>query len=803
MNTEQQPTFQDCIKNLSCSPLLYLNIQRFLKKKELYEDEKDAYKQICKEFYIHQDENVREYMAKTMGDKLFNGRVVFESKPPYIARNHSVFLDFCTESEPVAPVTFKKFKEAMKKTIYPFKDGNMENSDSKERCLFLLVLANSFIYGLDLYYRESKIKFETIINDLGLSEMIGKLPRGYSWFYTHFKDVEKSSLKKEWNVTDAILNSIKSSNVDFMRYFFILYLWNRISLVVEAFLPTINAFERKQLYPNFVWTIIERNEKIPPQRYTKLMKDVENELLEKWSSYWKDELVVHKRLLRCYVDSSFKFFSEDLYSVIPDSLRTNVIDPFSVKWERFLFKQTSKSQASRYIGKIKSAIKRIQRKERYAFAYAPKAFIFDDIQKINTNPFLEFQVHAKDNLLEDAKPGEQILSSDDTLSMDNICYSDNYRMICPLQVLQLPLDTQNDLFAKVDNLEKAFYAYLRAHMRIIPKLKEVKKEKKKDKKMPLTKEEKDKELDRKRKERARKLNNELYCKLEQEGFRLISNSVTPLHRTDFHIWKPFLSDFINKNILGNSYLPFDAILAISDNINDKFSEKKTELDFFFQPIASYNDTKQKTNKELLLAFIEKRYKISEMDKDHLDDYQIERRCAHKCFEILNDIEKGDDFFNNITDKDNMKKYCIKEINSRHLKVILLFWWICGYIEYIRKGIILRKEEKYVKSPNGAHKRIKRIGLTRLSGFQEQTCKYSIIFRRLDKADSAVFDSREVDRKTDREKIIGLYLSLSLADHIMDYYICNSEQSEKCCNIIQGISRKILDGQENYIQDEAD
>lgn len=743
-----------------------MNVQRFLKKERLFTDVKDAYEHICEQYFLHQDQAVRERIQDVCGKVLFKQeKNLFSSKAPYTGLNHSITADLITGS-PSKPVNYSTFKKVMKRKIFPFRFMNLGRATKSElsiRTLFLSILANAFMHGVSLYFKEPLCSMEEPFKTFGLSNDQIVFPDS-TWFYSYGIEPQRPSLEKECYLTYFLIKDSKNQDPEKnMRNYIMLYLWNRDTLVVDAFISNFHRFKRKILYPNFLWIILTKDNGMPRSHQSKIIEAIEEELLPSWSySIYRDIFIYNKENAN-YIDSALSVISHYKKSAILDILHNSIIQPFAKKWSKFysrIIKKGAKSELKLnaeerrvYTESLSNIIKHLRRKDKYANTYLSNRFILDDVLKFDDNPFLRFHGLEGDEFND--------VSSSKT---NQIMSGDTFLLKCPLQILQLPDNTIRELFAKVDDIVKNFHCYLRDNVKP-DNWQKYDKKGNEDGKTGIKTSFGKKKLDRMCKDFYNCINSE-------NNYRLGSSKLPPLLRKDYYAWMYYAVHYVKNVILLNSYTLL--ILIRKGHIPESV---KDVTDSVYKAI-NISIKNNNLSKENIIANLNKIIEYAKEEKKALKDIR----------DAINETDRNDLFFKNLLNKDQMIKYCREEYMVRTITCCLFFWWICGYIDYLRYSILRRKEGK--NKVNKFHLKIKRMGLTRLFSFQKRTCDLAILFNQFDQREP---NNTNRNQKNGEDGLKELYYSIGIGqgNNPLSHYDCNYKKSEKCYEKLQDIVIDIL------------
>lgn len=669
MNSDAKLKYVQCIENLSCSALMYMNINRFSIKKELYKNKKDLYKNLFGKRNL-QGNKIKEY-----------------PETPHIELNRSLFCDLLNKDK--ESYKLKEFQNGiMKHIIYPFKFDNLsDNNKSPDelniKTAFFGILANAFCQAIYLFFdkKSYRMKNPRFLSELAMEEFALNKDKSEIIKFPE-KPLLQSLLNEqsylsdlEYGVTKYIidglekygsqLNDSQLNNSElFMCYFLMLYLWNINTLVADAYLKESHGFHKKFLSPIFLWYLWkdENGEKSTQQK--KIIKAVDTKILNKWS------LTIYRELINDSDPNNLKAaiqtISEYDHSIICDILYKQIAKPLITKWNE-------KSNTIDYIKSLRNIENELKNKDRSFRYYFPKAFALDSIGLIQHNPFLSFTGSSK-----------ALFNDVSTATLHDIISRKEYSLQCPLQVLQLPQMTIKALLALVDSIVKEFHQYLITEL-------EEKSSFYINEKYPTGKS-------------SKKTNKKLFIELcelfhSNKSYRLNNNNSLPLYRPDYDIWMDTAAAFIVNRIIGKDYL-------IYNYINSNFDDENM-MNLFVEYIYETRINIKNECKKLGLKTKNNEYEkiLSNINEDSY---------AFRLFDTnYKDVVKKD-----------MICYFKTEMRYRYFKFTLFLWWICGYVDYLKKRI-LRKKFFLHNTDNCQEKKIKSISLARLQKFQMQTCTFAI------------------------------------------------------------------------------
>lgn len=759
MRGKSNPDFLQCIEKLSCSPLLYMNMQRFLKEKPLFKAKRDdtayqaVYRHLCEQYFFHQDQKVRAHVKRVCGINIFPKKNIFSTQlHPYTKENHSLFLDCSGTDQSSRIIGFDDFQKAMNIDIHPFQFGNIKDNGKSKfnlKHFFLGILANSYVYGLTLYFKDHPDNRNTLIDSLEITDIPKKI-RNNTFFAKYTGEIKDHNCNSEWNVTQKILNTLiksKDSN-DYIFYFFMLYLWNQNSLIVDAFLPKAHINNQHLFYPNFVGILLTKKSGAIRTNHKEILNDIGEELLANWSNAISEDIKEHNDSSNQYLMSSIRTIGEYEKSEIKNILFDHIINPFKREWDSFIKKhekeleiQNNQQQKKEKNEKKKNSAKQLEyrmaithvmaetmrRKDRLKYYYSPKSFSFDDFRIIDKNPFLIFHGYSKHKVHNLRKA-----------TLDDIIGKEEYKLVCPMQFLQLPKKTLADIYSYVDVLVKEFHSYLRNN---------------KHKMNDYT--------------QAETIQAKLLEHLTSDSeYKLDIKGISPLNRKDFYVWYKVAADFIKENIIGGYDEKFKRIKD-SNNISS----------CIYKAIQSLKKNNQTVDKAGLLNA------LKTMDLSKSKEISIILNCR----KIISSIDSDDPFYLHLNSKQQMISYCKFRTGGKEIisfKLTLFLWWICGYTYYLQNGLLLREKNSNAYCEN--HYVIKRISLDRLHDFQKNTCDFAILFSKNIETPPKI----QRKRSTAKEKLKFLIAEIGSMDFLIYNNGCLSKHCNKCWEQIEKIAKRL-------------
>lgn len=743
--------FLQCIEKLFCSPLLYMNMQRFLKEKPLFKDKRDGtayqavYRHLCEQYFFHQDQVVRDRVKSVCGINIFQEKNIFSTQlQPYTKENHSLYLDFSDTNQSSQIVGFEDFKKVMNIDIHPFQFGNIQDNVKSKfnlKRFFLGILANAYVYGLNLYFKDYPDNRKKLIDSLEITDIPEDI-RKKTFFAKYTDEIEDHDCNKEWNVTQKLLNSlIKYPNSHYyIFYFFMLYLWNRDSLIVDAFLPKAHIHNQQLLYPNFVGILLtKKNGKIRPN-HTIILNAIGEELLDNWSNSIAEDLKEHNDYSNQYLISSIRAIGEYEEFEIKKILFEYIITPFKYEWDSFIKKHEKQLEYRMAITHVMDDAMR--RKDRLKYYYSPKSFSFDDFRIIDKNPFLFFHGYSKHKVRNLRKA-----------NLDDIIEIDEYKLVCPMQFLQLPKETLAKIYSYIDIIVNEFHIYLQENKHKL--------------KTNYTQKE--------------SLQTKLLEHLTADSdYHLDNKCISPLKRKDFYVWYNVAADYIKEKITGSSDKKLKRIDERLKRIDEKFKriiDSDNIYTYIYKAIQVLKNNNQTIDKNAILDALQT------MELSGKND----ARRIKSCRNMISDIDKDDHFFLYLNSEQEMMSYCKYRTGGKRnisFTLTMFLWWICGYIKYLQNGLLQRKNNSNAFCKN--HYIIKRISLTRLHDFQKMTCSFAILFSK------NIDASPKRKRLSDDPKLKLKYLigELSLPYFLIYNNSCKDDDCGECCKQIEKIAKRL-------------